>query len=383
MDSSNLPFHHNNSNRRQHHLLQTIPKPLNFDRAMSDFKTMFPEIDCEVIETVLRANGGAVQCTIDQLLVLQESAIKQTSNYSFNLPYLPSYEASGKNLNELPPAYKDIGEKPASDFSVYNLNKIFNDSAQKFSGNKKSRWNETLIGKLPDDFLCLRTTNCYSNENFNAPLNSKAKDVCKINDDFMSEDELERFLEDEKLAMFLQNEEFIRELRRNKDFLTSLEADNKIAVGDTNTVISSPTVTSGGARSRTIYDDAVFRQKLKHMGKSTKKQFSKMAKKFSRGKTEVGGLIGNSESTINLLENDDTEKKDFELDGIEENEELTDKDTALNVSSTSAQSNKKRHLPAVPQVKNVSSSSPKPHGNEEPIVFYSEDNEFSYIPENP
>ncbi|XP_065663632.1 CUE domain-containing protein 1 isoform X2 [Hydra vulgaris] len=383
MDSSNLSFHHNNSNRRRPHVLQTIPKPLNFDRAMSDFKTMFPEIDCEVIETVLRANDGAVQCTIDQLLVLQESAIKQTSNYSFNLPYLPSYEASEKKLDELPPAYKDIGEKLTSDFSVYNLNKIFNDSAQKFSGNKKSSWNETLIGKLPDDFLRLRTTNCYSNENDNAPLNSKAKNVCKINDDFMSEDELERFLEDEKLAMFLQNEEFIRELRRNKDFLTSLEADNKIAVGGTNTVISSPTVTSGGARSRTVYDDAVFRQKLKHMGKTTKKQFSKMAKKFSRGKTEVGGLIGNSESTINLLENDDTEKKDFVFDGIEENEELTDKDTALNVSSTSAQSNKKRHLPAVPQVKNVLSNSPKLHGNEEPIVFYSEDNEFSYIPENP
>lgn len=383
MDSSNLSFHHNNSNRRRPYVLQTIPKPLNFDRAMSDFKTMFPEIDCEVIETVLRANDGAVQCTIDQLLVLQESAIKQTSNYSFNLPYLPSYEASEKKLDELPPAYKDIGEKLTSDFSVYNLNKIFNDSAQKFSGNKKSSWNETLIGKLPDDFLRLRTTNCYSNENDNAPLNSKAKNVCKINDDFMSEDELERFLEDEKLAMFLQNEEFIRELRRNKDFLTSLEADNKIAVGGTNTVISSPIVTSGGARSRTVYDDAVFRQKLKHMGKTTKKQFSKMAKKFSRGKTEVGGLIGNSESTINLLENDDTEKKDFVFDGIEENEELTDKDTALNVYSTSAQSNKKRHLPAVPQVKNVLSNSPKLHGNEEPIVFYSEDNEFSYIPENP
>jgi len=39
----------------------------------------------------------------------------------------------------------------------------------------------------------------------------------------MDDIELERFLEDEKLAMVLQNEEFIRELRHNRDFMSSLE----------------------------------------------------------------------------------------------------------------------------------------------------------------
>ena len=38
----------------------------------------------------------------------------------------------------------------------------------------------------------------------------------------MDDKELERFLEDEKLAMVLQNEEFMRELRHNKDFMLSL-----------------------------------------------------------------------------------------------------------------------------------------------------------------
>jgi len=34
-------------------------------------------------------------------------------------------------------------------------------------------------------------------------------------------------LEDEKLAMVLQNEEFMRELRHNKDFMLSLEKDRQ------------------------------------------------------------------------------------------------------------------------------------------------------------
>lgn len=35
---------------------------------MEDFKTMFPSMDYEVIECVLRSNNGAVDATIDQLL---------------------------------------------------------------------------------------------------------------------------------------------------------------------------------------------------------------------------------------------------------------------------------------------------------------------------
>lgn len=37
---------------------------------MSDFKTMFPDMEKEVIEAVLRANQGAVDATIDQLLAM-------------------------------------------------------------------------------------------------------------------------------------------------------------------------------------------------------------------------------------------------------------------------------------------------------------------------
>lgn len=43
---------------------------LEFAQAMSDFKTMFPNMDRDVIEAVLRSNLGAVDATIDQLLAM-------------------------------------------------------------------------------------------------------------------------------------------------------------------------------------------------------------------------------------------------------------------------------------------------------------------------
>jgi hypothetical protein len=47
---------------------------------MSDFKTMFPTLSEATIETILRQNGGAVDDTIDQLLVLtMDDSAEQSS----------------------------------------------------------------------------------------------------------------------------------------------------------------------------------------------------------------------------------------------------------------------------------------------------------------
>lgn len=43
---------------------------LEFAQAMTDFETMFPDMDNNVIEAVLRSNLGAVDATIDQLLAM-------------------------------------------------------------------------------------------------------------------------------------------------------------------------------------------------------------------------------------------------------------------------------------------------------------------------
>lgn len=43
---------------------------LDFNEAMADFKTMFPTLEDEVIEAVLRCNKGSVDRTVDQLLTM-------------------------------------------------------------------------------------------------------------------------------------------------------------------------------------------------------------------------------------------------------------------------------------------------------------------------
>lgn len=59
---------------------------LEFAQAMSDFKTMFPDMERDVIEAVLRANQGAVDATIDQLLAM--STDNQVRSLLFRLPFL-------------------------------------------------------------------------------------------------------------------------------------------------------------------------------------------------------------------------------------------------------------------------------------------------------
>ena len=47
-----------------------VATQLEFTQAMTDFKIMFPDMDTDVIEAVLRVNQGAVDTTIDQLLAM-------------------------------------------------------------------------------------------------------------------------------------------------------------------------------------------------------------------------------------------------------------------------------------------------------------------------
>lgn len=58
---------------------------LDFTQAMTDFKTMFPDMDSDVIEAILRANQGAVDATIDQLL-------QMSTDNQVNSKYLPNID---------------------------------------------------------------------------------------------------------------------------------------------------------------------------------------------------------------------------------------------------------------------------------------------------
>jgi len=183
------PPHNPNSQKNDN------PRQLEFTQAMKDFKNMFPDMDDEVIEAVLRANNGLVDATIDQLLSMGAG-----NEPKDNFPHLPSYNDT--ELSEPPPAYS-----PREGDSI---------DSRPLPARPYSAWNPPLIGTLPDDFLrftCLPSSNT-------SQAAATARPNTERNDD---DRRYEQFLEDEKLAQVLQNEEFVRELTRNKDFMMSLE----------------------------------------------------------------------------------------------------------------------------------------------------------------
>ena len=66
---------------------------------MSDFRHMFPNMDEEVIEAVLRANNGAVDETIDQLLTMNVDCNDQTTSASA----INDRERAHMDQRDLPP----------------------------------------------------------------------------------------------------------------------------------------------------------------------------------------------------------------------------------------------------------------------------------------
>lgn len=68
------------------------------------------------------------------------------------------------------------------------------------------KWQPPLVGPLPDSFLRISHQNSDGTDSL---------DYASAHDSSV--------LEDERIAMFLQNEEFMAELRWNEDFLSTLE----------------------------------------------------------------------------------------------------------------------------------------------------------------
>ncbi|MGH0191090.1 UNVERIFIED_CONTAM: hypothetical protein FKN15_056171 [Acipenser sinensis] len=59
---------------------------LEFNQAMEDFKIMFPSVDSDVIECVLRANSGAVEATINQLLQMNMDGSDDSDDSDDSIP---------------------------------------------------------------------------------------------------------------------------------------------------------------------------------------------------------------------------------------------------------------------------------------------------------
>ncbi|MEE6469442.1 hypothetical protein FKM82_008625 [Ascaphus truei] len=314
---------------------------LEFNQAMEDFKTMFPNMEYDIIECVLRANNGAVDATIDQLLQmnLNGGGYEDSSDSDDSIPaeILERTLEPDSSDEEPPPVYSP----PTYDMHLFDRSHPQTPptppprtDVQVSSGSKVQKhyrnWNPPLLGNLPDDFLRILpqqmdSVQCSQQSGSSA---SHCESSEKEQRSMEQERKLKQYLEDERIALFLQNEEFMRELQRNRDFLLALERDrlkyeskkSKSSSALVNNDFSfCPSISgdklsaiSGSCESNsTVSEEALFRDKLKHMGKSTRKKLFELARAFS-DKTKMRKskrkhllkhqVLGTAASTANLLD---------------------------------------------------------------------------------
>lgn len=108
---------------------------LDFHQAMQDFKTMFPEMDHDVIEEVLRANQGAVDATIDQLLAMSTDNLNEALRHDLERSDQEKLKEEGNKMPILDPP--DVTKYDSTNCPL--------------SISKK--WSPPLVGPLPPSFL--------------------------------------------------------------------------------------------------------------------------------------------------------------------------------------------------------------------------------------
>ncbi|NWU64328.1 CUED1 protein, partial [Pterocles burchelli] len=312
---------------------------LEFNQAMEDFKTMFPSMDYDIIECVLRANNGAVDATIDQLLQmnLDSSGCDDSSDSEDSIPpeILEQTLEPDSSDEEPPPVYSPPAYESHTFSSRYPRAPPTPPPSSTPAPGRYRNWNPPLLGNLPEDFLRILPQQSAGTQVRLDPAHGGSHGcrqptprglVPRGQGSLEQERRWKQYLEDERIALFLQNEEFMKELQRNRDFLLALERDRlkyeSKKSKSTSAAVSNdfgfssaipgdvaPSVPSeaGGA----VSDDALFRDKLKHMGKSTRKKLFELARAFSE-KTKMRKskrkhllkhqVLGTTASTANLLD---------------------------------------------------------------------------------
>uniref|UniRef100_A0A8C5NTY1 CUE domain containing 1 n=1 Tax=Jaculus jaculus TaxID=51337 RepID=A0A8C5NTY1_JACJA len=309
---------------------------LEFNQAMDDFKTMFPNMDYDIIECVLRANSGAVDATIDQLLQMNleaggGSAYEDSSDSEDSIPpeILERTLEPDSSEEEPPPVYSP----PAYHMHVFDRpyplapptpppRMDVLGSGPPASQRRYRNWNPPLLGNLPDDFLRIlpqQLDSIQGHPGGSKPVSGEGGLPSVPGPGAHDQDSRwKQYLEDERIALFLQNEEFMKELQRNRDFLLALERDRlkyesqksksgSVAVGND---LGFPSSVPGNL--------AFLRENLAEMGATRRKLFE-LARAFSE-KTKMRKSkrkhlpkhqsLGAAASTANLL--DDVEGHSYE-----------------------------------------------------------------------
>lgn len=293
------------------------PTQLEFTQAMTDFKIMFPDMEVDVIEAVLRSNNGAVDTTIDQLLAM--SADNDTSAATGGTDNSPP-PAYGQSLPSYGEAVQGEGGYDSSSNQVLGACSSLGPDLLASLGasgggavgsplHTQKGWRPPMLGRLPQDFLRLGVKSSSSKGASHSlghaythperqPTHHGKESVVKqrSGEGGGGERVSSQITEDERFALMLQNEEFMTELRGNTEFLSALEEERR--EGECN---SAPTP----RKSHLGMDDAAFREKLRTMGKSSKAKFTRLATMFSRRGGGASKLLGHAPapSKDNLLLN--------------------------------------------------------------------------------
>ena len=217
--------------------------------------------------------------------------------------------------------------------------------AQACAGKPKSRFNPPLIGPLPNDFLRITSPQeknssitsqqqsaaaaAAANQNLirqsstssgdhqfsHDLLKKKMEENERQRSSNIDDKEIAQYLEDERIAIMLQNREFVSELKRNKEFMSALNYD---AMSHNTTRVKSlhsdghAGAAGGGGYDSQGFTDADFRERIKRMGEASKKKFAQLAGLFSRrkgsGLASRDNLLGDQYAT---LENDCSDSEEF------------------------------------------------------------------------
>ncbi|XP_023946241.1 CUE domain-containing protein 1 [Bicyclus anynana] len=207
---------------------------LEFTQAMTDFKTMFPDMDDDVIEAVLRANQGAVDATIDQLLAM--STDNQNERLRLEMERVESSTPRRKERRAT--ARAENGEDN-------DTTALVNTDDDSVPLSVRRKWVPRLLGPLPPMFLRI-------------PPGTDARIDLSLD------------MDDDRIATFLQNEEFMAELRWNQEFIAALDSEQ-------------------GNKTKCHDDEAAFKERLKNMGKMSRKKFAQLSRMFSRGGSRRSG----------------------------------------------------------------------------------------------
>lgn len=284
---------------------------LEFGNAMSNFTSMFPSIDYDVIEMVLRANNGLVDATIDQLLSMQSEPNKSENTLvdpDLNVR-LPGYnDASSVATNEPPPAYTPrIEDDPHFSYDATflgtqlgNINTSSSSYGTPDSCIKSNAWNPPLLGTLPNDFLRLNVHN-YGSEVHQLP--SRSPHVGEMNSSGSRNEQV-------RGKVLASRGTIGTPVTRVENTSAGAVTTGFDAIPDSESSDTPTKSSSSGSRKNSESRDAPTKSSSSGSRKNKSKRFGQMSRKFRRKKSKSAKNNYEPMSAEVLVDEDDENEKE-------------------------------------------------------------------------